>query len=245
MNVCWKLSCVGDKKVRKAIEALNSKRILTWYPWIGAEYARGGLLVIGESNYANGDSGSTPDAARKAVDGNEHFTECVVSRFCINRCKRNPTFDGITKVLRDDLKKDLLTVGRQTWGRIAYMDVIQKSMRGKCKGWKDFKDRSRPTKEMWTPGWKAVLKVIEILKPGFLLFVGAGVANHFSNKYMQDGYKAEMKADGKIGRHIWREGALILPSGLKVKVCVIPNPGRAQGFRPDEWRKKVRRYIGL
>jgi len=245
MSIVRKRSCAGDMKVRKALEALHSNRVLTWYPWIGSEYTRGGLLVVGESNYANGDVGHTPDAARKAVDGNVYFTECVVSRFCINRSERNPTFDGITNVLCDDLKKDILSAGRHTWGRIAYMDVIQQSMRGKGKDWKTGEGRSRPTKGMWGPGWNAVLEVMEILKPGSLLFVGAGVANHFSSKYMQDGYSAEMKAYGKIGRHIWRKGALVLPSGQKIKVCVVPNPGGAHGFSPKEWRAKVRRFLGL
>ena len=232
------------KHTKGRFKALHAKDVLTWYPWIGSDFTKGGLMVIGESNYADGDCGPTPEAACKAVDGNVHFTESVVSRFCTNRRERNPTFDGITNVLCDYGKNDILSAGRFVWNRIAYMDVIQRSMVGRCKSWPG-KKRSRPSEDMWAPGWNAVLKVIEILQPGALLFVGAGVARHFSTKYLQDGYRADINEDDKIGHLKWRKGVLILPPGGKIKVCAIPNPGGAHGFSPKEWRPKVRQYIGF
>ena len=242
---------ISHKNVRKVLEGLQAKRELTWLPWIGTDYTQGGLMVVGESNYANRDCGPTIDAACKAVEGNAYFTECVVSAFCINRTKRNPTFDGITNVLVDNGKSDILEAGRQAWGKIAYMDVIQQAMRGKDwsnKGHSQLvvsKRPSRPTNEMWKPGWKAVMKVVDILKPGALLLVGAGVATHFSDKYVPSDYGAETKNDGKIGRLIRRTGTLTLPSRQKIKVCAIPNPGGAHGFVPTKWRKHVHSYLGV
>ncbi len=235
----------SGKRVHKALEGLHAKGELTWLPWIGSDYVCGGLMVVGESNYADEDCGPTPEAACRAVDGNVHFTECVVSRFCINRSERNVTFDGVTNVLRKDRAEDILSAGRSAWGRIAYMDVIQQSMCGKGKKWPTVKGRFCPTEEMWVPGWKAVFGVIDILKPGALLFVGAGVAKHFSRKYIPAGYMAEMKDGDKIERHIWRSGYLVYSGGQKIKVCAIPNPGGARGFSPDKWRKRVQKYLGI
>ena len=76
------------------------------------------------------------------------------------------------------------------------MDLLQCAMQGK--GW-GHSSRQRPWKELWPQGWKAVLAVIEILKPGKLLFVGSGVATNCRRKLLPGGVDAKINNHRKVG----------------------------------------------
>ena len=231
---------------------LHEDGVITWYPWVGVDYKEGGLMVVGESNYADGDMGDSPEKACKAVNDNVNFTKEMVMRFSIKRNDTNKTFTGISKVLCYDslLTSDIVDIGCSVWRRIAYMDVIQKAMQGlpnrKKKlipnAWENRKHRERPSKELWEPGWLAVLNVIEILKPDAILFVGCGVADHCNHKFLPQGYNGVMRKE-RIGREraIWREGVLSLSSGKAIRFGAMPNPGKPYGFNYTDWRDRVQR----
>ena len=247
--------CEYCQPVSLEFERLHDKEIhneeaITWYPWVGVDYKEGGLLVIGESNYADGDMGETPEKACKALEDNVNFTREMVRLFIINRDKANKTFTGISNVLCDNslLSSNMVVIGRSVWKRIAYMDVIQTAMQGLPEegvptppAWANCKKRQRPKeKKLWTNGWRAVLKVIKVLKPNSILFVGSGVADHCNPKFLPHGNNSVMHKERiENAWPLWREGELKLQDGRSIKFGAIPNPGSQGGFNYRVWRDKV------
>ena len=126
---------------------LHEDGVITWYPWVGVDYKKGGLMVVGESNYAQQCMGDTPEKACKAVDDNVNFTKDMVMRFSISRERGNRTFTGISKVLCDGAllaKNNIVDIGRSVWRQVAYMDIIQKTMRGSL-------DKNKTIPKAWEP----------------------------------------------------------------------------------------------
>ena len=241
---------VYKQEMDRGFVKLHKEGILTWYPWVGANYQPGGLMVIGESNYADSDEGKSPEEACEKVDMDVNFTREVVNKFCINHEEYNKTLDGISKVLSiDGFAADSYFV----WQRIAYMDVIQKAMRGLPKKpvperWVKYKGvgRERPGCErLWKWGWRAVLKVIDILKPGVLLLVGAGVGDHCASPFLQDGYESSLEKKQLDYCHSgsYRVGTLTMPNGNSIYVFIMHNPSSKAGFEPNVWRGLVKKHL--
>lgn len=230
----------GKVSIAAQLDAMRIKSGLRWKPWIGDFYEKGGLMVIGETNYADADMGATPADAVAAVDGNWHFTENVVCRFCFSRKDTNRTFDAITYLLMKSANDKERNVSPAVWNSFVYMDVIQHAMRGK--GWKDVEHRQRPEEELWYPGWSAVIDVIKLLRPGKLLLVGAGVACHCSDKYLPHRVEAEIVNAHKIGPLWFRKGRISVEGLPSISVVAIPNPGSARGFVKESWRKALKSF---
>ena len=205
-------------------ESLHEKGVLQWKPWIGNGYQIGGLMVVGESNYADADDGKTLDAAVAEVNGNWNFTQDVVELFCISRKQPNRTFDGITYLLKPS-EDNVADVSFKVWHSIAYMDVIQCAMKGKGYGGNA---RQRPADNLWKPGWSAVAEVIKVLRPSRLLFVGSELAYHSTSRFMPRGrMSANIRNACNIGRLWLRDGFVDVDGIGKLPVLSIPNPASA------------------
>lgn len=231
------------RKYDTAFDQLRDAKMLTWRPWVGRGYTEGGLLVIGESNYADEERENpspTREIAVERVNVNWHFTEEVVKRFCLKRTEPNKTFDGVTHILKAEDSMPDFEASAKVWESFAYMDLLQCAMQGK--GWGQ-DSRQRPWKELWPQGWKAVLAVIEVLKPGKLLFVGSGVATNCNRKLLPGGVDAKIKNHRKVGNLWLRTGALKPNGSQPIELIGIPNPGGAHGFSPDKWRDATRRIL--
>lgn len=222
----------------KAFLELHKRNVLKWLPWVGNSYEPGGLLVVGESNYANDKAGATSDIAVAAVNGNWRFTNRVVEVFCLSRSESNGTFDGVTYLLKKSSDAEVSSVSSEVWNSFAYMDLIQEAMKGI--GWKGTENRTkseRPGAHLWKPGWVALAEVIKILKPGSLMFVGSELAYKCNKKWLPQGIEGHItnvcKPDGKF----WlRTGWVRLNDGKEIKVVSIPNPHSAHGYLRECWR---------
>lgn len=228
----------------KAFLELHKRNVLKWLPWVGNGYEPGGLLVVGETNYANDDSGATPSDAVANVNGNWRFTHDVVDRFCLSRRNSNRTFDVITHLLKESDAAKAAHVSAEVWQSLAYMDLIQTAMKGR--GWENGYKRNaieRPQKQLWKPGWEALIEVIRILKPGSLLFVGAGLACKCNGKFLPNGTESHIANVRKVGKTLWMRARWIKPSGeTKIDIVSIPNPGGTHGFVCKSWRKALLEY---
>ena len=232
--------------LRSGLERLRGT--LTWRPWVGEKYpAEGGILVVGESNYADETNdfveypkNVTPEKAVDKVNEDWNFTNKVIRCFCIDRAKTNRTFDGISGVLNDSPDSD--ERARAVWNSIAYMDLIQCALRGR---WDSLgrTTRERPDEEMWKRGWSAVLAAIAVLKPEKMLFVGSGVATTCNEKFLPENVQAQVVNARKIGRLLFRTGWLRPRDSERIAFAAMPNPGGARGFSPVAWRKALKDFV--
>ena len=227
-----------DRRYDEELCRLIKNDGLSWLLWIGDEYCETNLLVVGESNYADQD---TPDEDAKSaglrVKQNHKFTRGVVSCFCVCRKRKNQTFDGIGFVLQSG-SRYLIEESVKVWRRIAFMDLVQIPMLGK--GWGKVA-RNRPSMEAMEDGWCVLRKVVEILKPKAILFVGCSTVTAVKAKKRQRKFGiSELQLSKKDKR-----GILAMNDGCKIPFYVMPNPGSAYGFSKNEWQKIVARSYGL
>ena len=231
-------------RLEKKFNALHDMGVLTWCPWIGERYLKGGLLVVAETNYAKEDRGDTPDAAVSSVNGDWNFTKDVIDIFCLSRKKTNRTFDGISYILKPGDNDIVNQVSKSLWNSFAFMDVIQCAMKGI--GWKKNKGLARksierPARYLWKSGWEALVAVIEVLEPSCMLFVGSSLAYMCKKEFLPNGVASEIKTRQVVGKRLrLRTGWMKVGDRDKITIVSMPNPGGAHGFSLDLWRKAVR-----
>lgn len=210
------------------------KQGLTWLPWVGKKYKEyNGLLVVGESNYADLElPGDTIDSAKQRVKNDENFTRKVVDCFGCCRRQKNKTFTSLSKILCGD-HSDAIEDEEylKVWQAVSFMDLVQEPMRGLktcCDAAEDPKSRERPENDVVLDGWSVVKSVLSELKPSRVLFVGLGMVDVLSR--LPEEIHVNTNSNG------FRIGTLL----NQVRFIAIPNPGGAFGFSPTKYAKLLK-----
>lgn len=173
-------------------------------------------MVVCESNYA------IPKWC-EWVDSHKDFTRLVSDYLCIKRIEKvkGRTLPTIARMLMRD-SNELIP---EVWGRIAFMDVVQKCLRdgGRVKG--------RPSIDDIQTGWRGVLAVAKVLQPKIILVSGANCVLDVCPD-MQCACSVccpilDEHSHGRIGT---------------IPVLFIPHP-MSRGFSYIEWRKMLRSAI--
>jgi len=207
--------------------------LLTWRPWIGRNYSKqpqgNRLLIVGESHYI----GQVDDPAKisDVIDG--HHKDCSVTReavingFIKRVWDKNHTFSGMRSLLFPDRSIDQM----KFWDDVCFYNFIQRVMSSTAE---------RPTQNDNTKGWKAFLKVVEILQPSQCLFIGVGASNHFNRVMRQQEtvpFTNATKPD-RVGK-TWGRHATLEVSGVTLPIHFIKHSGMC--FKPDRWRAYLER----
>lgn len=126
---------------------------LNWYPWIGENYSKTKLLIVGESHYEDGDEWQL---------GNKNTTKTIITK----------RINGDRGKLHTNIEKTLLNLDNPTkeqgfnfWKSIAYWNLLQRLL--------DSREQvDRPMDEDFDMGWKVFFELIEILNPKYVIIVG-------------------------------------------------------------------------
>ena len=232
------MTCNFDRQ----FNSLHKNSGLTWLPWVGKNYEKNRVLVLGESNYANNDAGKTALEAKRAVDGNINFTREVVYDLGLRQIKlgvkklhrSNMTFGRLVRLLSPHGDGVGATTGehRQVWHDIAYMDVVQNAVSWVNDNKK--KQRERPSTEAFFNGWRVVMKVLEVLKPRMIIVLGVALSKTF--------FKSTKKDFREISINDVRlpEPFTYKNESLKVKVIPIAHPA---SFRKSWSMQKWKQYL--
>lgn len=147
--------------------------ILSWLPWIGADYfnKNNRLLIIGESQYAQGETAIAyeEDLARATrID----FTRNAVLQTQIQNHYKHPALDNLLKALFGNtfMNKEKL------WKNIAFYNFVQRVMDYSSF---DGKKTEQPAITDFDEGWKVFAEVVKILKPTDCIFIGVSAAMPF------------------------------------------------------------------
>lgn len=201
------------------------RHLLTWHPWVGRNYSKlpsgDRLLIVGESHYiGEKDPAKISDSIQKHHGDWTVTREAVINGF-IKKAWTNPTYSGVDQLLLPGEAQDR----HAFWGDVCFYNFIQRIMSS---------TGERPAKDDNTKGWKAFLKVVEILQPSHCLFIGVEASNHF-NRVMQlepVTFTNATKPD-KVGR-TWGRHATLKVSGKDLPIHFIKHSGMC--FSPDKWR---------
>lgn len=156
--------------MEKELEKLVNDEILTWLPWVGENYEKNNkkILIVGESHYMNPDDQKSIDK-HKRID----FTCICINDIGIKKEYKKYDDKRSTKLF-PNFHKTIFgndTTNTSTlWQNVAYYNFVQNPMKS---------IKSRPsTKEIYD-GWDSFFKLITLLKPDNILFIGSEVLNKF------------------------------------------------------------------
>ena len=173
----------GSRKFDKKLKELVSKKGLSWYPWVGSKYKKGGVLVIGESNYADSNTASDSKSAVEMVENDELFTRRVIDVLGLR--DGNGTLDRISKILHHDWTTWDTVEGRgfrEKWNDLAYVDISQRVVWTGAVYGNEKEPSGIKTKvldEDIAAGWPLMLKVCDVLKPSKILVFSSRSFNCF------------------------------------------------------------------
>jgi hypothetical protein len=133
-------------------------------PWIGSQYEAHGfrgqrILILGEAHYGNPDEETST------------FTRDWVENFA-SGARANRFFTVVSKLLLAVPAGVSFKAAerRELWDRLAFYNYIQCFPAAKA--------RVRPTVQMWREAAKCLPPVLAQLRPGLLLILGRGLAEH-------------------------------------------------------------------
>lgn len=207
---------------------LKSISTLFCLPWVGLNYFKktNRLLIIGESQYAQGDTTADyqKDLARvKGID----FTRNAVLQTQMQNHYKHPALDNLLKALvgKTSINKEKL------WKEIAFYNFVQRVM-----DYSNFngKKTEQPTIADFDEGWKVFVEVVKILKPTDCIFIGVSAAMPFERMMDQLNVKrTDRISHDKIG-NTNPVSASIEIEGHLCRISFVKHSSAY--FSPELWR---------
>jgi len=155
---------------------------LTWFPWIGNNYEKGGIfnkkiLILGESHYG--------------TDENSWFNEDL-TRLSIQEKIGEANGDSIfhkkafhTKIFKAFNLKPATNENKiKFWHSVAFFNYVQISAGDK--------PRKRPKKEHWEISINPVKKTLDILKPDIIVVLGYALWENIWKRFEYEIYEETM-----------------------------------------------------
>lgn len=127
-----------------------------WLPWIGQDYSKTQILLIGESFYEDGDGWlENPFAIRNFVTNQGLNSDK-------DGFKKRLFFHNIEKTLLNKAKTDYQE-RTDLWTSVAFVNLVQKILESR---------KIRPSHKDYDEGWNVILDMIEIIKPKLCIRLG-------------------------------------------------------------------------
>lgn len=207
---------------------------LAWMPWVGKSYIElpqeDRLLVVGESHDTKASSNEQANHDINLAANSPNWTRDTIIEGGLNNewNVRNPTYEFI-----DRLFFVSGPTGREWfWSQICYANICQRLL------WNIPNDHpQRPTDSDFESGWKALFKVIEVVRPAACLFFGLTAANHFDCAVHKCLGQEEKVKRFRIEKN-WGRRASFLLQETRIPITFILHPCR--NHSPVLWAQFVR-----
>lgn len=208
---------------------------LRWYPWVGCDFRCGSdVMVVCESHYSSRSTMQEIESELEVFCDDRMATREIVHESLIEHQYSNPTYTNVEKVLvGDSLWRGTDEVDRwgRLWQQMAFMNVIQRPMkflRGEY--------NERPRFEDYQDGARALLSVIQILKPKMCFIGASAVAGYLMMLASEAGIVVEDKKESRVGRCRARSFSFRF-DGHQTAVRVTRQPGSYYSW--SKWRDFV------
>lgn len=188
---------------------------LKWLPWIGQNYNSAKTLVLGESQYEDGDDWQ---------ENNINATRILIGkRFYGSRGK---IYTNVEKVLLSS-SNPVVEQCHFLWKSVTYWNLVQRLMSS---------INERPSDTDFDIGWALFFDIIEIIKPNTCIVLGKSSCGRLGY-YLNNNETAwnrnipEFYAFDKIIN--------LCKNGHKLKLIFINHPSGSKGFNYEYWAKLV------
>lgn len=200
---------------------LSQIKDLTWLPFIGLNYFSNDVktIIVAESHYYKPED-------EKSYENHliPFFTREVVEEMCFNReYFKIKLFTNFHRAMMGNDTFD----STKFWNDFAFYNFIQRPMNMDI--WE------RPNYEDFDSGWNTFYKLIPILKPDRVLFLGNSSADRFNGSATRNEIKIEyVQRIKKIGS-AYAKKAYMYHGDTKIQLDFIKHP--SQYFSWDKWRE--------
>ncbi len=216
----------GSKEYDSSFDKLKDN-YLQYYPFIGENFkmAKEKILIVGESHYADDNKES------EELHKHPYLTRAVIKDKGIERgYGKTKTFMNFHKAM---ITNDTFE-SQKFWDLLAFYNLVQRPM---------FSSKHRPHTKDFTDGWKTFFKVIDIVKPTAVIFIGVKASEFLGNSISTSEYSLENYTwDEKISRTYPRRVNIISKENISIPVIFIQHSGHH--FSHYKWNKYLRANLG-
>ncbi len=203
-------------------EQLSDIPNLNWLPWVGQNFSKTGLLLLGDSYYDD-------------KDESEWLLDKLASRHLVNNqglqshLSQFSSAKFFRKIEQTVLSQDTTTYEERDtfWTSVSYFNLVQRLLSSRD-------NEHRPSDSDFDLGWHVALEVAKIIKPQVILKLGiAGIGrlgNYLNNN--DTGWERNSKEFYKRPFII----NLRRPE-QELKIVVINHPTGSRGFDYVKWAK--------
>ena len=209
----------SNKYTTEFDEQLGRITNLKWRPWVGKDYSKSKLLILGESTYQ--DDGEEwlddPDAMRGFVQN--QGLDSANPKFSNRRF-----FNAIEKTVLNQPSTSLEERER-FWTSVAYTNVVQRIMCSR---------NEKPKPSDFDDGWMKVLQLLETIRPTVVIKLGIEGVGRLA--YLMD---KKNTGWGFIAEEFnWKRRPIVtnlMKDSYSVKIIFINHPTGSFGFDFSEW----------
>jgi len=189
---------------------------IKWLPWVGKYYNKTRIMVLGESQYEDGDYWQE--------DNIEATRILIGSGFTGNKGK-----------IYKNTEKVLLSTGEPTkeqgdivWESVVYSNLVQRLMSSV---------KERPSDSDLDKGWVSFLDIVELLKPEVCIVLGKSSLGRLGYYLNNNDTEWERNAS-----EFYEKEKIINLSknGYMLKLIFINHPSGSYGFDYEKWAELVK-----
>ncbi len=217
-----------DKSFDEELGELCKKRVLRWMPWVGKNYAKHRILIVGESHYGKtrGDVKAEKDVA-DAMDDQEFTRKEIVG--CASSANPPETnFYANTERVLIGASRPSKERRVSHWESVAFYNFVQRAV--------DYDKKERPSEADFQAGWRTFGSVVRALEPKVCVFLGVAASNYFNGAEFSGGFtrKGEITWGDALNSVYKREGGSVsLEDNKVIPIYFIKHP--SSYFRWGEW----------
>ncbi|MBY0435834.1 MAG: uracil-DNA glycosylase family protein, partial [Cyclobacteriaceae bacterium] len=190
---------------------------LKWLPWTGLNYEKTQILILGESQYEDGD---------KWQENNLNATRFLIAtRFLGHRAK---ILTNVERVLfRNDSPSE--EQAQNLWESVIYFNLVQRLMKS---------IKERPSDADFDMGWAVFFDLVKLLRPKHCLVLGRASRGRL-------GAFLSSRKTGWIGNASdfldKRKTINLTNEDHFIKLTFINHPSGSRGFKHEFWADLIRK----
>ncbi len=188
---------------------------LKWLPWIGQNYNSTKTVILGESQYEDGDEWQ---------EDNVDATRILIGkRFSGSKGK---IYTNVEKVLLS-MDNPTMEQGNYLWESVTYWNLVQRLMTS---------IKERPSDKDFDDSWAVFFSLVEIIKPTTCIVLGKSSCGRLGY-YLNNN---ETSWERTVDEFYVTEKIITLSKGNhKMKLIFINHPSGSRGFDYKHWAKLI------
>lgn len=226
----------NKKAMKKFIDNQFDKKFskiksLKWKPWVGKNYLdkkKPKLLILGESHYLWEGEDEAFEILNSSRFTRAFIKDCGLYFDSDHKGNANAHIIRNTERVFYNQKDSTDDMKRNLWYSVSYMVNVQRILSS---------IDERPIFRDFVNGWKSIFKVIEIIKPDYIISLGVQSSNSLSKATRESDVELlNFEKGNKVG-NVYSRKAKIKSGNVEIPIIFIQHP--SSYFSWNKWSEYV------